>query len=620
MRLVSSSSARRTVAAPAVFGCLLLLCALAYAGRTYSIDELAVMATASSLARGEGAQANLLAFAHWDLPPPSGLLRIGPDGNAYSKKTPGMALLAAPLARLGMIAPGLGVQHAALLLSPLLTATSGALLYVLGARMGYRPAVALIGAGLFGVGTMALVYSRTLFTEPLAMAGLMLATLGGHAARSGSHPSLSAGLCGIGLAIAVGGNPIYALIVPLFALYVGVGSPAPRAAAIRLGALGVPVVLAILSLAGLNAARFGSALVSGYHFEAGEGLTTPLWLGAYGLLASPARGLIWYVPLAWPAVLGWNLLRRERAPEAWLALAALIWHVGLFGAWWAWAGGVSWGPRFLLPLMPLLAMCLLPLVERALRPSAWGWLAGLILVAGVSVAVQVIGAASDMNRVEAVLSDLSPRVEGGPPGFEHNWPALNRPGLSAIIIGARLIYEGSHEVAWLRDGPDWVGLGMIGGGLLVAATLTAWLALRRPARAGLISAGVAMMAIAVFGAAVMRLPSDPSGPGGELRQLPAALAEHAPGDVLLTLTPDLTWALLEVTDRPPAWGLPRGAPPDDPQAAALFEGALDGAERVWLLTYDPPPPSWYEDALREGGTLVSEQVADGYRLALYVHR
>jgi hypothetical protein len=130
--------------------------------------------------------------------------------------------------------------------------------------------------------------------------------------------------------------------------------------------------------------------------------------------------------------------------------------------------------------------------------------------------------------------------------------------------------------------------------------------------------GAVALTLVAGNVALSRLPSPVTGGSGQpLQELPAALAQYEPGDVLLVLTPDLTWALIELTDRPPAFGLPRGAWEGDPQANALFERALEGARRAWLLTYDPPPPSWYEERLREAGRLLDERRLEGYRLAVY---
>ena len=46
-----------------------------------------------------------------------------------------------------------------------------------------------------------------------------------------------------------------------------------------------------------NAARFGSFLNTGYHFDSGEGFTTPILQGLWGLLGNPYRGVFWHTPL-----------------------------------------------------------------------------------------------------------------------------------------------------------------------------------------------------------------------------------------------------------------------------------------------------------------------------------
>ena len=589
---------------------VLALILLVYAGRTHSIDEQSVMATADSLARFGRLDTDLLAFTHWDLPPPSGLGRFGADGEYYSKKAPGMALLAAPLFWLGLRLPWLGSQHSALLLPALLIALAAALVCRLGLRLGYRPAAGLIAGGLMALASPALVYSRMLFTEPLALAGMALALYGaarGHTAGRGRL------ICGAGLSLALAANAAYALILPVFAVY-AVARDGRRAIA-RWWPAAVPVAAWLAVVALLNQARFGNPFESGYHFDSGEGFTTPLWLGAYGLLVSPARGLLWFFPLGLLAMPGWGMLRRRVSSVAWLALAVLIWHIALFSLWWSWAGGVSWGPRFLLPALPALAACLLPVSEAAVSASPWrpAWAIALSVLALISIGVQLPGALADANRVEAELASLSPWTPDAPPGFNHGWDALTWPALSPIFVGARLLAAGQVEFAWFREGRlDWAALALLAS----AAAASAWAVASNASGRSATGLLLVWLLLAV-NLALARLPRAPLGLAGPLEELTPALAGALPGDVVLSLTPDLTWAMLDVPRRARVVGLPRAALLDDEQARGVLEVALADARRVWLLTYEPPPDDWYGAALAGRGDVIYDEVLDGYRLRVF---
>ena len=615
----------------ALFCAVLSLCLLFYAGRTFVIDDFTLLASAANLGNAGRLDINELAYTHWDLPPPSGLGAFGPTGDYFAKKAPAPAWLAAPLYRLGMLAPWLGNTTTALLLSPMLTAATTVLIYDLARRMGYTRAASLAGGLLYGGASMALVYSRFLLGEPVMAFGLTLAIWGAWLARRDGREVAGPLIGGLGLGLAAGVGLALAALAPVFVAYFVLSdSPFPslraevRACVRRVLWYGAALGACLALVAAYNQARFGTILESGYHFAAGEGFSTPLGLGIFGLLLSPARGLFWFNPLTWLALPGWWLWRR-RGPtaEAWLALALVAAQTVIFSAWWSWAGGVSWGPRFLLPAVPFLTLAGLPALDRARTHRLWAarlWVALVVVVVVAAAGVQLVGATADVNIYEGQLDADDPHGANGPPGYPHGWRALADPALSPILGNVRLLVERGPALAWVRAGDvDWLAVLA-----LASACATSVISLvssgsessPHPYRRLVITA--AALTLVAANVALSRLPTPATGGGGQpLQAIPAALADHEPGDVMLALTPDLSWALVELAERPPGVGLPRGAWREDPLANALFDRALAGARRAWLLTYDSPPPSWYEDRLRDAGEAVDERSLDGYRLAIY---
>lgn len=113
------------------------------------------------------------------------------------------------------------------------------------------------------------------------------------------------------------------------------------------------------------------------------------WAGPAGLLVSPTRGLLVFTPFLVFVPVG--LMQRLRAPGTrGLAVALSIAAAAqlLLYSQTDWRAGVSWGPRYLTDLLPVLVWMLAP-APLVLRPVARGL---LVLTMAASVVVQVVGA------------------------------------------------------------------------------------------------------------------------------------------------------------------------------------------------------------------------------------
>lgn len=136
--------------------------------------------------------------------------------------------------------------------------------------------------------------------------------------------------------------------------------------------------------------------------------------GALALLASPAKGLLLFVPVAIVALVG--LVRSLRAPKhrMWdqappsrllplACLAAAMAHVAWVAAVGGWNEGPFWGPRLLAPAWPLLLLYL-PEGFAALRTVA-----SILVLA--SIGVQALGLVSydgRWDKVEAARASKRP--------------------------------------------------------------------------------------------------------------------------------------------------------------------------------------------------------------------
>lgn len=111
----------------------------------------------------------------------------------------------------------------------------------------------------------------------------------------------------------------------------------------------IPVVVAAAAILLESWIRRGSPFVSGYEGNHGDttvltysgrpGFSYPLLFGVLSILLSFGKGLVFYAP---------GLLLPIEKPRSfhtlWLAFLAGI--ILIYAKWWAWFGGLFWGPRF----------------------------------------------------------------------------------------------------------------------------------------------------------------------------------------------------------------------------------------------------------------------------------
>jgi hypothetical protein len=586
--------------------CLLLgVYLLVYSPRVNSADGEAILnVTASTLRHGipdigaMGASEALLPFEM------SRMGSFGLDGAYYSKKgvTPSIAL--APLVVLSEALPWLDTRATAMLLNPLVTTLSALGLYTLARWLAYQPRAAF-GLGLvYGLATFAIVYVKTLFGEPLAALLLLGAVMGVYRYRTmGDLRALAlAGLCA---GLMMGVNLAYIVLVPVIGLAAFLPFASTRFGQFIRAALAyaLPVLTVLVVLGLYNWARFGSPLNTGYHFDSGEGFNKPLLEGLYGLTIGPYRGLFWYNPVLLLAIPGWLMLCRRGTWLAWFILALMVLGLLLFAAWWSWDGGIVWGPRFLLTITPLAALCLAPLIE-----SAWKnrWLALVLLgFTGLSLVVQFLGAAYSIYLYISYLWEHYYDVSRSSLPDEVFW----NPGLSAILGHLALALDRwPLEPAWAANGVDVLHL-LAALALIIVAMLTIWW--KRVALAVLVAAVAILVSLNVVVAQQRR--------GEEfeaVQTLQAAL--QPPGKVLVASTL-FGESLVDVENG--SWLLSTNAPTtlDDPLAAPMTDFAFADGGDVWLVTWFTPadPANWQEQALWERGAFAWEREAAGHRALLF---
>ena len=360
-----------------------LLFAASGGGRIVGSDEVTMFQVARAMLHGR-------------IDVPEGATLRGRGGAFYSKNMAGQAVLALPLVAFSegaaRLAPERSRERASRALVSFFNAIVSAVLlgvfYAAARSLGAGAPAALTGALLLGFTTPIWVYSKSFMAEPLEALGLLLALSGSACARSGLPRAPRVAALGVLLAV---GAKLSMLPLALACLAPLVLSPRatwrwPAAA----------LVLALAAHAAYDFARFGTPLETGYGTQvSASAYSTPLLVGLYGLLFSSGKGVFWFAPLLWLAPAGFVALRARAAADGrgaaraavavgslLAALAALL----LYSRFEHWAGEGSFGPRYLLPLLPLVFLPIVFALDGASRARS-----GLALFLGTCGFVVALG-------------------------------------------------------------------------------------------------------------------------------------------------------------------------------------------------------------------------------------
>ncbi len=277
-----------------------------------------------------------------------------------------------------------------------------ALLLVLLARWLARefaaPRRAALVAAAFGLGTILLQYARSNFSETL-----QALLLGAAVMLLLSRPVLREPRAGVWFGICLGWlvltKATFLLFVPLLLLW---AYCTPGTGRLRLLPVGLPLLVGLVLYGGYNRVRTGDWFdfyypslytvdVGGRDVTVPQNFSAAPWHGLAGYLISPGKSIFLTSPLlllALPGAVHWWRRRRRDLLFMTLLLTA---YTLLFACFTGWEGGLCWGPRFLVPLIPLLALLGAPVFfapRRAWRSAAW-------LLAACSLLLQLFVAGTD---------------------------------------------------------------------------------------------------------------------------------------------------------------------------------------------------------------------------------
>jgi hypothetical protein len=263
------------------------------------------------------------------------------------------------------------------------------------ARRWSSPKGALVVAAAYGLGTNVwAAASQSLGgheTVAVALAGAVFCL----AAPAASLGNLRAFVGAALLAIAGATRPQLAPAIAVMLLWTTVGGArANRLIPVLTVAAGAAVAIAF------NVLWFGHVLGAtprlevlhpSVHAIAGSFSREP-WVGTMGLLASPSRGVLVFSPILLFALAGVPTMMRGgwRGPLAWTVGAAAV-QFSFYSAYTVWWGGHTYGPRYLIDVLPLVvpigAAAAAAIVHPLARALCW-------IALAFSVALAATGAFS----------------------------------------------------------------------------------------------------------------------------------------------------------------------------------------------------------------------------------
>ena len=440
--------------------------------------------------------------------------------------------LALPLAKIAETLPELGVIHTVWLFNAIVSALVVGLLYLLIIAAGFSDAAAVLVAVSAGLGSNLWAYSQTFFREPLSTLFLLGAML---AIQLSRRQPISRRLC----YLLVAGASLYLAYLTKYS-----------------AALAIPAaILFALPEQGRLGRAFG-------HRKSLAMLALLLALVAAPMLVDP-------LPAAWQDLaarfrldlthLGTALRSYVLSPGAsiWgtspvvlfsLAGGALLWRQGryrlviticLFSASYAlghtlvtgphWFGGLSWPPRFLLPVIPVLILAAAPIAERLLNPRTRRlrllWAAALLY-----------GMWIQFNSVALSWEHFGETLPAESQGLSEWPPTMWQPAYFRWVTLPQRWPDLGFDFLWTRGNlPLW---GFSFGLLILAIAATLLRALHRPGSklryAALILSPLSL-AVLVFNLSSAHL-ADPRSNSGQaaLHEALAYLEKSAaPGDILL---------------------------------------------------------------------------------------
>lgn len=364
--------------------------------------------------------------------------RSGRGGQLYSKYGFGLPMIAAPLYGLGKALGGQGQPFWGVGYEVAQSGPGAELAQFVNVLLGSL-AVALVAYELadhIGSEGTLLVALALALASPLWLAargfgseigcglGLLVAYLAAtRSLQPGSRVPLWVSVAGLGIAVSF--RPSALAFAPAYLVWL-LGRPRRDWASVGLAFMAV-----LASMAGYNWLRYGSLLASGYG-EGGSRFALQIQ-GLLGLIVAPGRGIAFFASWLFLLIPATRAVLRSRAAAPLGAIAGILGFYLVHALWREWEGGWAYGPRLLIPILPVAALVVADQLARRPHLSVALCLPGL--------AVQVLALASNPIATHALA------LQSGVPIERTIWSVRD-----SIIMWQLKLLPAQERIGWLLVG------------------------------------------------------------------------------------------------------------------------------------------------------------------------
>ncbi len=309
---------------------------------------------------------------------PSGIVnnvQEGIDGKFYVGGGIGYTLISVPFYVLGKIVIGIFpipeqfqvfiLKGAFSLTNVFVCASLGILFFAFCNHLRINSRISLFLTLALIFSTNLFVYAKSSMREPM----LTLCLLGAIYALTrfrDQHDKGRLHVAGICLAMLLMTKISFVIILPIFGIYFilifcqwPIGSSTSiikffhlnlfwRSSAILIGWIVFGLTVVFLC----NYLSFGNILSTGYA-RMDNPFSNSIWVGIYGLLSSSGKSIFIYAPITLLVFWGFSKFYDSHPLEAWFFISLVVLFIVFHAKFIAWAGDGSWGPRYLIPILPL---------------------------------------------------------------------------------------------------------------------------------------------------------------------------------------------------------------------------------------------------------------------------